>query len=55
MIKFSFKGFRMEKTIDTMEEKAYFKDSKLIELDEYRLGNFSLEDLSSFLIISQSQ
>ena len=41
----------MEKTIDTMEEKAYFKDSKLIELDEY----FSLEDLSSFLIISQSQ
>lgn len=55
VIKFSFKGFRLEKTIDTMEEKAYFKDSKLIELDAFRLGNFSLEDLNSFLIISQSQ
>ncbi len=35
-----------------MPKQTLPKDSKE---DEYRLGNFSLEDLSSFLIISQSQ
>lgn len=50
VMKLNFKGFVFKPTLDSMEEKAYFKDSMLTNLDGVKFGNFSLED-GTFLVI----
>jgi hypothetical protein len=51
-IEFNFKNMSLNVTPYNLEEKAYFKDSVLMRLNNNTYGNFSLEDGNPFLKIT---
>jgi len=51
-IEFNFKNMTLNNTPYHLEDKAYFKDSVLMRLNENTYGNFSLEKGNPFLKIS---
>ena len=51
-ILFDFSNLTAKKTEYSLEEKAYFKDSALLRLDQKNFGNFSFEERNNFLKIN---
>ena len=51
-IEFNFKNMTINRTPYHLQDKAFFKDSVLMRLNENTYGNFSLEDGNPFLKIS---
>ena len=51
-IEFNFKNMSLNNTPYNLEDKAYFKDSVVMRLNENTYGNFSLENGNPFLKIT---